>query len=176
MIVLQIVGYKNAGKTTLAAETIRRLSSLGYLVGSAKHDAHDFEPDVPGTDSWRHREAGAYLTAIASDARTAWTIERPTALDAMLDTMRANAVDVAVVEGFKAAPHPKIVLLRDEADNELLGLANVLAVALRQPNGPAVDAASSALLPLFDVGDGQLDELLRYIEALVCARLRNPSL
>lgn len=174
MIVLQIVGYKNAGKTTLAAETIRRLSSLGFLVGAAKHDAHDFEPDVPGTDSWRHREAGAYLTAIASDSRTAWTIERPTALDAMLDTMRHNAVDVAVVEGFKSAPHPKIVLLRDEADNELLQLPNVLAIALRQPNAQAIAAAAAAQLPIFAIGDGQLDELLRYIEALVCTRMRNP--
>lgn len=176
MLVLQIVGYKNAGKTTLATEAIRRLSTLGYLVGSAKHDAHDFEPDVPGTDSWRHREAGAFLTAISSDSRTAWTIERPSTLDAILDQMRNNAVDVAVVEGFKTAPHPKIVLLRDEADNALLGLPNIIAIALRQPNEPATAAAASARLPVFIIGDFQLDGLLGYIEALVCTSMRERKL
>ncbi|MFC5529916.1 molybdopterin-guanine dinucleotide biosynthesis protein B [Cohnella yongneupensis] len=173
MIVLQIVGYKNAGKTTLASAIIERLSSLGYLIGSVKHDAHNFVPDVPGTDSSRHREAGAYMTAITSSSRTAWTMERPTPLDALLDAMRGQAIDAVIVEGFKTAPYPKIVLLRDSSDVELLHLPNVLAFAIRQQNETLVSVAAASSLPLFHVGELQLDELLRYVEALVAAAAQN---
>ena len=31
---------------------IRVLTQKGYRVAAVKHDGHDFEPDVPGTDSW----------------------------------------------------------------------------------------------------------------------------
>ncbi|MFD0674188.1 molybdopterin-guanine dinucleotide biosynthesis protein B [Cohnella sp. GCM10027633] len=171
MIVLQIVGYKNAGKTTLATAAISRLSGLGYSVGAVKRDAHDFEPDVPGTDSYRHRQAGAYMTAITSDSRTAWTIERPNELDELLANMRVNGVEVAIVEGFKTAPHPKLVLLRDEADIELLRLSNIVAVGLREPNERLVAAAARADLPIFDIGDKQLDELLIYISSIIAAAI-----
>ena len=64
MVIIQVVGYKNSGKTTLVSELVRTLTSEGYRVGTLKHDAHDFEPDIPGKDTWQHRKAGAQVTAI----------------------------------------------------------------------------------------------------------------
>ena len=57
-----VCGEKNSGKTTLVTELIPLLAQRGCLVATVKHDGHDFEPDVPGTDSFRHRKAGAYGT------------------------------------------------------------------------------------------------------------------
>lgn len=171
MVVLQIAGYKNSGKTTLASAVVRRLSSRGCLIGTIKHDAHEFEPDVPGTDSWKHREAGAYATAITSKARTAWTLERPTPLDALLDEMRRNALDAVIVEGFKDAPYPKVVLLRDESDAGLLTLPNIVAAALRQRNDRLEEAARAAKLPLYFIEDTRLDELLDFINAWVASAI-----
>lgn len=171
MIVLQIAGYKNSGKTTLATAIVRRLNSRGYLIGTIKHDAHQFEPDVPGTDSRKHREAGAFATAITSQARTAWTMERPTPLDDLLNEMRLHALDAVIVEGFKDAPHPKVVLMRDETDAELLRLPNIVAAALRQRNDRIEEAARAAELPLFHIEHVNLDELLDYIEDLVAAAI-----
>ena len=51
--------------TRLVPELVRR----GYKVAVIKHDGHDFESDVPGTDSYRHQKAGAYGTAVFSDHR-----------------------------------------------------------------------------------------------------------
>lgn len=171
MVVLQIAGYKNSGKTTLVSAAVRSLSSRGRLIGTIKHDAHAFEPDVPGTDSWKHRDAGAYATAITSPERTAWTMERPMPLDALLDEMRRHALDAVIVEGFKDAPYPKVVLLRDEADAELLTLPNIVAVGLRQRNDRLEEAARAAKLPLYFIEDHHLNDLLNFIDTWVAAAI-----
>lgn len=67
--VLQIVGYKNSGKTTLACRLIHALSAQGLRVGSAKHDAHQFQLDDPGTDSSRHLLHGAVETVLTRRRR-----------------------------------------------------------------------------------------------------------
>jgi len=169
MVVLQIAGYKNSGKTTLVSAVVRRLSSSGRLIGTIKHDAHDFEPDVPGTDSWKHRDAGAYATAITSPTRTAWTMERATPLDDLLDAMRTHQLDAVIVEGFKDAPYPKVVLPRDEADAELLTLPNIVAVGLRQRNDGLEEVVRGAKLPLYFIEDHHLNDLLDFIDTWVAA-------
>ena len=50
-LIFAISGYKNSGKTTMIENLIPILTGYGYKVATIKHDAHDFEPDVPGTDS-----------------------------------------------------------------------------------------------------------------------------
>ena len=57
--VLAVSGLHNSGKTTLLEKLLPALRSRGLKVGIIKHDGHDFTPDVPGTDSYRLREAGA---------------------------------------------------------------------------------------------------------------------
>ena len=52
-----LVGEPDSGKTTLLEKLLPALRSRGLKVGIIKHDGHDFEPDVPGTDSRRLREA-----------------------------------------------------------------------------------------------------------------------
>ncbi len=61
MNVIGIVGWKNSGKTTLAAALIRELSGRGLTVSSIKHAHHMVDVDQPGTDSYKHREAGAKI-------------------------------------------------------------------------------------------------------------------
>ena len=55
-----VVGRHNSGKTTLIVKLIAELTRRGIDVGSVKHHHRTgFEFDVPGKDSYRHREAGA---------------------------------------------------------------------------------------------------------------------
>ena len=53
-------GYSGAGKTTVLEQVIRLLRERGLRVSVVKHAHHDFDVDVPGKDSWRHRKAGAF--------------------------------------------------------------------------------------------------------------------
>ena len=73
--VLAVSGVHNSGKTTLLEKLLPVLRSRGLKVGVIKHDGHDFTPDVPGTDSYRLREAGAEGVAVYSGTRYLLTEE-----------------------------------------------------------------------------------------------------
>jgi molybdopterin-guanine dinucleotide biosynthesis protein B len=68
---IHIIGRKNHGKTTLVVELVRELSARGFRVGTIKHTHHEHELDLPGKDSYRHREAGAAVAGIVSRSMNA---------------------------------------------------------------------------------------------------------
>lgn len=117
--ILQVVGYKNSGKTTLVCKLIAELTARGVRVGSAKHDAHSFELDDIGTDSAKHLASGAIQTVLTS--KTATRIMRPfeTSLEEIAEQM-GGKVDLIIAEGFKTATYPKIALLRNQKDLDSL--------------------------------------------------------
>jgi len=102
-----IVGKSDSGKTTLIERVVPELVKLGLRVGTVKHDAHSFEIDHPGKDSWRHGQAGAHAYAIASPERLAFI----TKLDGempLADIARRffAGFDLVLAEGYKrTAPH-----------------------------------------------------------------------
>ena len=68
---IHIIGGKNHGKTTLIVELVQELSARGVRVGTIKHTHHEHELDLPGKDSYRHREAGAAVAGILSRSMNA---------------------------------------------------------------------------------------------------------
>lgn len=135
-VVIQIVGYKNSGKTTLVSHLVSALKKQGYQVGTVKHDAHHFKIDHMGTDTWQHRQAGADTVAITSDEQTAVLEQKPTSVRGLLERM--GPLDFVLIEGFKTAPFPKIVMIKEEADQELLRQLENVIVAARWQTGPDV--------------------------------------
>lgn len=112
--VFGITGWKNSGKTTLVEALIRELTGRGYRISTIKHAHHAFNIDVPGKDSYRHREAGAHEVIVASDQRWALMHEihddtPPTLVDLL---SHFGDCDLLLVEGFKGDDHPKIEVLR----------------------------------------------------------------
>jgi len=65
-LILNIYGHSDSGKTAKSVETIQRLKEAGITVASIKHTSGDFTMDVPGKDSYRHQEAGAFMTVLAT--------------------------------------------------------------------------------------------------------------
>lgn len=156
---VQIVGYKNTGKTTLLCGLISRLAERGYRVGTIKHDAHQFEIDCPGTDTWKLREAGAQTVAITSNNRTAIMEERHTSLDQLLG--RLHSIDIVLVEGFKFEKYPKIVIVRSEEHLELVHqAANVIGIASWLPL-EVLRPQLNPFLPCFLIDDA--DSMARLI-------------
>ncbi|REE87510.1 molybdopterin-guanine dinucleotide biosynthesis protein B [Paenibacillus taihuensis] len=145
--VLQIVGYKNSGKTTLLSLLTRKLKQAGFTVGTAKHDAHEFTMDTPGTDTWQHQEACADITAISSASRSAIISNRTEPLSALLAHMQH--VDIVLVEGFKQEPYPKLVLLHNPEDEPLLQLPNIAMLA----TWPSFPAPVQQATPTFAIND-----------------------
>ncbi|MDT3424732.1 molybdopterin-guanine dinucleotide biosynthesis protein B [Paenibacillus forsythiae] len=137
--VCQFVGYKNSGKTTLISELIPLLRARGCSVAFIKHDVHGFETDHPGTDTWKQREAGAGAVAITGKDQSFIYEARSRELAELIDGFAQY--DYVLVEGFKEEPCPKIVLIRNEADLELLSrLRGVAAAAVwEDQRGPVAE-------------------------------------
>lgn len=109
--VVAVSGVKNSGKTTLLSKVIPLLRAGGLRVAAIKHDGHNFEPDRPGTDSHRLREAGADAVAVYSATRSMVTKEEAgPALEGLLALCRE--ADLILLEGGKNSPCPKIEVVR----------------------------------------------------------------
>lgn len=111
--VIAISGVKNSGKTTLITGILPFLKKEGLRVAVIKHDGHDFIPDVPGTDSFRIRAAGACGVAIYSDHQ--YMITEETA-DLQISGLvkQFNKADLILLEGQKNSTFPKVEIVRAE--------------------------------------------------------------
>lgn len=123
MQVIGFAGWSGSGKTTLIEQVIRVLTARGLSVSLIKHAHHKFDVDVPGKDSWRHRQAGCKEVLVSSDNR--WVLmhelrdaEPEMDLDALL--AKLSDCDIAVIEGFKRAPIDKIEVYREAACESLM--------------------------------------------------------
>ena len=109
--VLSICGWKNAGKTTLIEKIVTELSKKGYSVGYVKHDGHEFDADVSGTDSYRVQKAGALATAVFSS--TQYMIVEKHQIDIEDLIQRFSDYDLVLIEGGKDTDLPKIEIVRE---------------------------------------------------------------
>ena len=71
MRVFSFAGWSGSGKTTLIERVIPRLVGRGLRVSLVKHAHHEFDIDVPGKDSYRHRQAGCSEVLVSSARRWA---------------------------------------------------------------------------------------------------------
>jgi len=110
--VIGFAGFSGSGKTTLIEQLIEELHDAhGMRVGVIKHDGHEFEIDHKGKDSARFTAAGADVTIITSDTKTAIIEQRRLSLEAAL--LRVTDVDLILVEGYKYDPTmPQIGICR----------------------------------------------------------------
>ena len=131
MRIVTIVGVSGSGKTTAAEAVIRGLRERGSTVASAKtiacgrpgvtrreglspHREGDFSIDAPGSNSDRHRRAGSQLVITRAARETAVLFQEELPLDGILGIF--SGFDYVVLEGDYAAPVPRIVTGREEAD------------------------------------------------------------
>ncbi|TKT79171.1 molybdopterin-guanine dinucleotide biosynthesis protein B [Aquamicrobium sp. LC103] len=149
--VLGITGWKNSGKTTLTERLVGELVRRGWKVSTVKHAHHDFDIDRQGTDSHRHRLAGASEVAIASGRRWALMHELHGDDEPKLDEIlgRLSPCDLVIVEGYKREGHAKIETRRREAKDTVPLSATdprIVAVASDFP-------VSGEAVPVFDLDD-----------------------
>jgi molybdopterin-guanine dinucleotide biosynthesis protein B len=114
MKVIGLSGWSGAGKTTLLARVIPYLLGHGLRVSVIKHAHHEFDVDVPGKDSWVHRQSGATEVLVSSSRRWALMHELRGASEPLLPELltKMSPVDLVIVEGFKREPHRKIEVHR----------------------------------------------------------------
>ena len=164
--VFGISGWKNSGKTTLTSALIRELSARGYRVSSVKHAHHNVDVDQQGTDSYKHRAAGASEVMLATSKRFALMHEIAEEegefeLGELLEKM--SEVDLILVEGFKSSDIPKIQTIRqvslDNSGKESIN--NIVAYA--------TDMRKETELPVLDIDNVSIiaDFIIDYMDLYV---------
>lgn len=144
-----ITGWKNTGKTTLTTRLVTEFTARGLTVSTLKHAHHAVDVDQPGTDSYRHREAGAAQVLLASANRWALMTEHRGAPEPTLEELlpQLAPVDIVLVEGFKRAGHPKIETHRKAAGHDLIAPGNPTIRAIATDHPLDIDR------PMFDLDD-----------------------
>lgn len=144
-----VVGWKNTGKTGLTERLVAEFTARGLRVSTIKHAHHAADMDRPGTDSFRHREAGAAQVILSSSARVAILEElRETPEPTLPDLLaRLTPVDLVLVEGFKRESQPKIETHRAASGTAPLAPGDPSIRAL------ASDVALDMACPVFDLDD-----------------------
>jgi molybdopterin-guanine dinucleotide biosynthesis protein MobB len=113
---VSFVGPSGTGKTTLLEGVIAELTKRGHRVAAVKHDAHRIELDTEGKDSWRFRRAGAADTLLMGRDQLAWfgrEADDGPGIEAVV-ALVAPRTEIVVVEGFRSAGLPTVVVTRDE--------------------------------------------------------------
>jgi molybdopterin-guanine dinucleotide biosynthesis protein MobB len=145
-----ITGRKDCGKTTLTERLVAHLTADGLVVSTLKHTHHAVDLETPGSDSHRHREAGAREVALVSRARVVVAEELRGASEPAPETLaaRLRPCDLVLAEGWKGGAHPRIEAWRAASGRPPLALADggIRAVAADAPIEAPVP-----VLPLDDV-------------------------
>ncbi|EZH68096.1 hypothetical protein DH09_01555 [Bacillaceae bacterium JMAK1] len=127
--IVQIVGYKNAGKTTTIAKLVTALEQRNVSTAVIKHHGHSFSPPKARYDSEHFIEAGAKASLVEGGGEVSIQLKKEMTLEQLLHLQSSiSNVDVVFVEGFKDIQLPNIVLLRDEDDFSLLDRSQTIGV------------------------------------------------
>lgn len=144
-----VSGVKNSGKTTLITKLIPIFRKYGLRVATIKHDGHDFETDVPGTDTYAHMQAGAYGTAVFSKTKYMIVKQEETASEQELAESFPEA-DIILLEGFKYSDYPKLELVRkDNSEAPVCHNHGLIAVV----SDFDVKQSQNKAVPLLDLND-----------------------
>ncbi len=158
--IISIVGYSDAGKTTLVEKLVPELKKKGYRVGTIKHSEHESNFDTRGKDSWRHFASGADAVVVGSADKTV-VIRKPE--DQSRDShsqvsslaRHLTDMDVIIAEGFKNAGFPKIEVFRSQAHNAPVCLNDDALVAV------VTDADLKIRVPVFGLEEsGRLADFI----------------
>ncbi|MBI3433562.1 MAG: molybdopterin-guanine dinucleotide biosynthesis protein B [Proteobacteria bacterium] len=171
MRIIGLAGWSGAGKTTLLAKVIPCLVRRGLRLSTVKHAHHDFDMDRPGKDSHSHRLAGATEVLVGSSNRWALMHELRGLPEPPLAALLAklSPVDLVIVEGYKAQPHPKLEVFRAANGKPFLHPQDDCIVAIASDM-----ALDDAVLPVIDLNDIEKIAAVLLAESTPLARLLEP--
>ena len=147
---IPVMGFaapSGTGKTTLMEQVIGALAKRGYKVAAVKHGHHPADPDVPGKDTHRFRQAGA--RTVLFDGPGLWFMIQSDTNAPSLDDHLARLQDhhLILVEGYKDHDHPKILVSRSDSNPKAIApLSHVVGVACDVVPDPLPEGA--VVLPL----------------------------
>lgn len=148
---VSVVAKSGTGKTTMLEKIISELADRGYRVGTIKHDAHHFDIDHEGKDSWRLTQAGGSPMVISSSEKMAMVRSHllgEMSVEEIIFRFMTD-VDIVLTEGYKSGTLPKIEIHRAERSPELLCMTRVGTILDHRLIAVVSDEELSSPVPLF---------------------------
>ena len=141
MKVIGIIGWKNSGKTYLAQKIIKKLTQKGLNISSIKRAHHNFDIDMPNSDSYLHRQSGSKQVIISSSKKWAKITELNNKKEKTLIELlnELESTDIVIVEGFKKENHPKIEIVSQDSkiiNNDINNVVAIVADNIMDSNIP----------------------------------------
>jgi len=172
---IAIIGSKGSGKTSIAEIVISHFVKLGLSIGTLKHiHRPGFTIDREGSDTWRHRRAGAKVVAYFSPSEAGVMVDvsgEPKGIEEALRLFGELKVDLLVIEGFhrliaKRSDVGKIIAFKDFSDlKERIKETEQPIIALCTFNEEVAREGEGNLK--FLVLPRDKDELIRALEAFI---------
>ena len=175
--ILQVVGYKDSGKTTLIEKIIHACNMEGWRVATLKHHGHGGRPLIQdkGTDTARHRNAGAVVTGVEGNGTFILQVneEEPISFHHLLCFYRCLDVDLVLVEGYKEGPYPKVMLISENEEFCVASrLENLRAIISWIPLDKIDSAAYEGIrgrIPIFHIEEEQ--EYLTWLTRMISKKV-----
>ncbi|MCU5745179.1 molybdopterin-guanine dinucleotide biosynthesis protein B [Staphylococcus sp. SQ8-PEA] len=133
-MIMQVVGYKDSGKTTLVEYIVKQAKKRGLTVVTIKHHGHQGE-DITlqdhQVDHMKHFRAGADQSIVQGTAyQQTVTRTRKQNLSDIIDESVTIDNQLIVVEGFKQANYPKIIVYSTQEELRQLSQLNQIIFRL----------------------------------------------
>jgi len=127
MRIITVKGFSKTGKTTTVTSLVSELRRRGYTVGTVK-DIHfkDFEADTPGTDTYKHAQAGARRVTARGPKNTGIIMDERMTMDAILKYYKE---DFVIIEGDCGIDSPTIITAKTINDIEEKMCPEAIAVS-----------------------------------------------
>lgn len=172
MKILTVCGITKSGKTTTAEHLIRELTGRGYTVGSLK-DIHfeEFAIDEPGTNTHRHRLAGADPVTARGLFETDVLFGRQLTLEEMMPFYHQ---DYLVLEGWELPGIPMILTAHgvgelEERDNPFVfAVCGRISADMVEYKGRPVIDATADIKKLVDLVEQRVYDHLPMVSRECC--------
>jgi molybdopterin-guanine dinucleotide biosynthesis protein B len=117
--VIGFAGYSGSGKTTILSSVLHLLKMKDYQVAVIKHDAHGHYKEETGADSTLFIQKGAdAVITVSPDGLHSFEKLVDFKIEKLIASL--SAMDFILIEGFKMAGHPKIIVFRTESQSDIL--------------------------------------------------------
>ncbi|WP_436957411.1 molybdopterin-guanine dinucleotide biosynthesis protein B [Staphylococcus sp. AS1337] len=159
-MILQIVGFKNSGKTTLMSHTIELLKEHDLTVATIKHHGQhqqDFRADditlqKEQVDHMKHFHAGADQSIVQGHLyqQTVTRIEEQSLEEIINESVTIDS-DIILVEGFKNAVFDKVVVYTNENERQALAKLSNVRYYMKMNDINAMEYYENWLLTYFKI-------------------------
>jgi len=145
MKVISVIGITQSGKTTTIENIIMELRRRRYTVGTVKEiHFHSFKMDAEGTNTDRHKKAGAEMVTARGEHETDILYQEKLSINKILSFYNQ---DFVILEGVRDTSSPKILTahdmegIEDRFDETVFAISGRISAEISQYKGvPAVNS------------------------------------